>query len=199
MNYLLDSKIVFWLISLIFTFLSYFIYYKSIFKGKSKPHIFSWFIWGLISTIICIIQIYDNAWIWAINTWFVALLCLWIAFLSFKKWEKEITKVDKISLGVGLLSIILWIFTKDPLYSVLLLIGIDLFWFIPTFFKSYKKPYEENGNAYFLASLGYWFSILAMSHISFLTVGFIIFTFVSNLLLSILIFYRRQIKAKVIA
>lgn len=196
MTYLIDEKIVFWIMALVFTFSSYFIYYKSIFKGESKPHIFSWLIWGLISSIICVIQIYDNAWFWAINTWFVALLCLWIAFLSFKKWEKEITKVDKISLGVWLISIVLWIFTKDPLYSVLLLIGIDLFWFIPTFFKSYKKPYEENGTSYFFAALGYWFSFLAMSHISFLTVGFIVFTFFCNLFLSTLIFWRRSFLKK---
>lgn len=199
MLYQLDSKIIFWILAVFFTFLSYFIYYKSIFKWESKPHIFSWLIWGIISLVIFIIQLNDNAWIWAMNTWFVALLCLWIWFLSFKKWEKEITKQDTISFIFWMLSIFLWLFTEDPYFSILLLIGIDVFWFIPTFLKSYKKPFEENASAYLLASMWYFCSILALSHLTFLTVWFIVVTFSCNLILSIMIFARQYFSEEAIA
>lgn len=191
MTQFFDAKILFWLFSLIFSFLSYFIYYRSILKWKSKPHILSWLIWWIISLVICLIQLYDGAWFWALNIGFIAIVCFWIVFLSYKKWERKITKQDKNTFILGLLAIVIWIFTNDPFFSVLLLIIIDVLWFVPTFTKSYKKPFEESWQSYWLASLGYFFSILAMSNLSFLTIGFVIVTLLCNAWLAIMIFYRR--------
>ncbi|MDD2908095.1 MAG: hypothetical protein PHH98_05680 [Candidatus Gracilibacteria bacterium] len=187
-----DIKYLFLICSAIFTFFSYFIYFRSIVKGETKPHVVSWFIWGLISLIIFVIQIYDDAGLGAFNTGLVSFFCLGIAFISFKKGDKKISKSDGYSLVFGILSIVLWIFTNNPILSVVLLILVDLFGFIPTILKSINKPFEESETAYFLAFLGYFMSTFAMNHISFLSSGFIIFTCISNLILALLIFIRKR-------
>ncbi|MDD3145262.1 MAG: hypothetical protein PHV23_04090 [Candidatus Gracilibacteria bacterium] len=187
-----DIKYLFLIFSAIFTFFSYFIYFRSIIKGESKPHVVSWFIWGLISLIIFIIQIYDNAGIGAFNIGFVAFLCLLISFISFKKGSRKISKTDSFSLIFGILSIILWIFTSNPVLSVILLIIVDIFGFIPTILKSIKNPFHENENAYFLAGAGYLISIFSMTNISFLTIGFIVVTCFLNLFLATIIFFRKK-------
>lgn len=189
---LFDAKYLFLILSGIFTFSSYFIYFRSIIKWQTKPHIVSWFIWGLISFIIFTIQIYDSAWLWAFNIWLVAFLCFFIAFISFKKWSKKISKSDSFSLIFGLISIILWIFTNNPFLSVILLILVDIFWFIPTILKSIKKPFEETEVAYFLAWWWYLMSIFAMENISFLTVWFVIVSCFFNLFLASIIFFRKK-------
>jgi len=194
----LNADYLFLFISGIFTFLSYFIYFRSIIKWDTKPHIVSWFIWGLISFIIFSIQIYDNAWLWAFNIWLVAFLCFFIAFISFKKWSRKITKWDSFSLIFWLLSIILWIFTSNPFLSVVLLILVDIFWFIPTILKSIKKPFEETEIAFFLAWTWYLMSIFAMTNISFLTVWFVIVSCFFNFVLAFIIFYRKRALKSVI-
>ena len=167
----LNADYLFLFISGIFTFLSYFIYFRSIIKWDTKPHIVSWFIWGLISFIIFSIQIYDNAWLWAFNIWLVAFLCFFIAFISFKKWSRKITKWDSFSL---------------------------IFWFIPTILKSIKKPFEETEIAFFLAWTWYLMSIFAMTNISFLTVWFVIVSCFFNFVLAFIIFYRKRALKSVI-
>lgn len=189
----LNSDYLFLVLSGIATFLSYFIYFRSVVKGDTKPHIVSWFIWWLISFIIFTIQIYDNAWIWAFNIWFVAFLCFFIAFISFKKWNRKISKWDSFSLIFWILSIILWIFSDNPFLSVLLLILVDIFWFLPTILKSIQKPFEETETAYFLAWTWYFLSIFAMNNISFLTIWFVVVSCFLNFVLAFIIFYRKRI------
>jgi len=184
---------LFLFLSGIFTFLSYFIYFTSVIKGETKPHVVSWFIWWLISFIIFTIQIYDNAWLWSFNIWFVAFLCFFIAFISFKRWSRNISKWDSFSLLFWILSIILWLFTSNPFLSVVLLIIVDIFWFIPTILKSIKNPFEEKWIAFFLAFLWYFMSIFAMDNISFLTVWFVVVSCIFNLILFLIIFYRKKI------
>lgn len=194
-----DAKYLFLVLSGIATFFSYFIYFRSIIKWESKPHVISWFIWWLISFVIFSIQIYDNAWIWAFNIWFVAFLCFLIALISLKKWSTKINRADYISLAFWVLSIILWIFSNNPFFSVILLILVDIFWFIPTILKSIKKPFEETEVAYFLAWGWYLMSIFAMENISFLTVWFVIVSCFFNLFLASIIFFRKKALKPVIS
>lgn len=189
---LFSTNYFFIVLSVIFTFSSYLIYLKSILKWETKPHIISWFIWWLISFIILIIQLYNNAWIWALNIWFVAFLCLLIAFISFKKWSRKINKSDSFSLIFWILSIILWIFSNNPFLSVVLLICVDVFWFIPTILKSLKSSFEENENAYFLAWGWYLMSIFAMNEISFLTIWYVAISCSLNFILAMIIFYKKR-------
>lgn len=189
---LFSTNYFFIVLSVIFTFSSYLIYFKSILRWETKPHIISWFIWWLISLIILIIQLYNNAWIWALNIWFVTFLCLLIAFISFKKWSRKINKSDSFSLIFWILSIILWIFSNNPFLSVVLLICVDVFWFIPTILKSLKSPFEENENAYFLAWGWYLMSIFAMNEISFLTIWYVAISCSLNFILAMIIFYKKR-------
>ena len=115
-----------------------------------------------------------------------------IALISLKKWSTKINKADYISLAFWVLSIILWIFSNNPFFSVILLILVDIFWFIPTILKSIKKPFEETEVAYFLAWGWYLMSIFAMENISFLTVWFVIVSCFFNLFLASIIFFRKK-------
>lgn len=193
-----DLKLSLWFLSVIFSLFAYGIYYKSIFSKESNPHLYSWLIWGIISITIWVIQFNSDAWIWTINTLLVWFLCLWIAFLAFKKWDKNITFSDKIYLLLWILSIIMWIFIDNAIYSVILLIIVDIFWFIPTFRKLFQNPYDENILPYFLSFLGYSFSILSLLSFTFLTFWYVFLTAIFNLSLCIMVITRRNIKEKLI-
>lgn len=192
MQNFLDIKIIFWFLALIFSGYSYYIYYKSIFDGHSKPHVFSWFLWWFISIVVWLIQFTHEWWLWVMNTLMVWVLCLWIAFLAYKKWDKDMSLSDKIFLWMWLISVALWIFVDIPLYSILILIAIDIFGFLPTFRKLYQKPYNEQVLAYLLASCWYSFSIFSLEEITFVTAWYVTCTAVFNLSLFFMVMVRRK-------
>ena len=161
-----NKKLIFWIISAIITIIGYYIYIKDIYFWENKPHFYSWFVWWLITIIIYIIQIQHNSWngSWvALISWIMSFVIAWI---SIKKWTKDITFSDTISLFLAIISIWLWFITDNALYSVILLVAIDIFWYYPTFRKSIVNPYEENYMLYLLSIFKFWIAIFALNVIT---------------------------------
>jgi hypothetical protein len=144
-------------------------YILSVFRKESKPHLFTWIIWGLISAIAYAAQLHDHAGpgSWAMGL--TALTCGATMALCFKYGEKDITRSDWIALIASLSAIIPWIMTDDPLYSVILVSFIDIVAFYPTFRKSWHKPYEENLLSYNIASLKLVLSLFALDNFTVTT------------------------------
>lgn len=146
------------------------IYLRSIFKGDTRPHLFTWLIWAILCTIGYLAQLTDDTgpgtWalgITAVFSWFNAGLCL-------KYGDKEFTRSDKIAFAASLLSIIPWMLTKDPLWSVILISIIDIVGFFPTVRKSWHKPWEENLTAYYFANGKMLLSLFALENLTVVTV-----------------------------
>lgn len=161
------------------------IYIRSILKGETRPHLFTWLVWTTLGCIGFAAMVHDNAGpaIWALGA--TSLLCLSTALLSLKYGEKTFTRGDKISLIASLSAIIPWLLTNDPLGSVILISIIDGVAFYPTIRKSWNKPHEESLFAYNMGSLKFGLSVLAISNftltnalypatIVFLNTGFVI-------------------------
>lgn len=189
---MIDYKILFLIIWIIFTFIWYYHYIKDIFLWKTKPHIFSWFIWWLLTLIAFLAQLSDNAWPWALITWITAFVCIFIAILSIKKWEKNITKSDKYSFLWAIFAIIIWYITDNALYSVLLITLIDALWFYPTFRKSYFKPFQETLSTYLLSSIKFVFWIMALTNFTLITYLYPLSLIVMNWVFVIMLIIRRK-------
>lgn len=147
--------------------LSQAVYIVSIFKGITKPHLFTWLVWGTLGAIGFAAQWHGNAgpsmWTLAATTF----LAFSTALLSLKYGEKTFTRGDKISLAASLFAIIPWLLTDDPLGSVLLISLIDAVAFYPTARKSWHKPHEESLLAYNIGSLKFGLSLLAITNFTF--------------------------------
>ncbi len=53
---LLNIKNVVGVVAIVLTFVAYTPYFLDLFKGKTKPHIFSWLIWTIVTSIIYALQ-----------------------------------------------------------------------------------------------------------------------------------------------
>lgn len=115
-------------------------YFINIFRNKTKPHAFTWFVWGLITGLAFIIQISKGAGAGAYVTGTAAFCCLVITAITLIKGEITYDKYDWLSLGGALLGILLWWLTKDPIFAVIFLIFSDAFGFYPTLRKGLKTP-----------------------------------------------------------
>lgn len=118
-------------------------YLWDVFKGKVKPHPYTWFIWTIVSCIVFFGQLAKGAGVGAIPTAASEIFTLIIFLFSLKYGFKHISKMDHALLIIALLGIIPWILTKDPTISVIIAVSIDLIGFIPTLGKTWKYPKTE--------------------------------------------------------
>lgn len=114
-------------------------------------------------------QISDNAGPGAWMNGVAPIICVFIIFYSFKNGFSNIRKVDVLVFILGLVAISLWIITKNPVSSVVLVSIANSIAFIPTFLKSWSKPDEEALYLYGTNFLRYGASLFAMSNYSLTT------------------------------
>lgn len=172
--------------------ISYIPYFRDIFENRTKPHPFSWFIWGLLTGIAFIGQISDKAGSGAWVTGFTALACFSISFFGFTKGKKNIVFIDWFGLlGTGI-ALFFWLITKGPLISVILIALIDAIGFFPTFRKSFIKPQEETLVTYTLSGLKFLVALFALENISLVTTIYPASLVLMNLLFVAMLIIRKK-------
>lgn len=134
------------------------IYLFAIFKNKVKPHSFTFLIWSLILGINFLAQIFVGVGLSSILLATNFLSCIVIFLACIRKGYAEYDDKDIACLALGVVAIILWLITKNPLFSVALSCLIDLFAFIPSFRKSFFRPTEDSALTYYVSGLEYVFS-----------------------------------------
>jgi len=174
-------------IAIVLTLVSFYPYIRSIQKGETKPHYFSWVIWGLTTTLSSFTQLADSGGVGAYSVFIAGIICFYIAYLAYQqKRDYIIDRGDWITFYVALGSLVVWYITSNPLWTALILTMVDSIGFIPTFKKSYNYPWEEHIGFYLLISVKNLFSIVAMENYTITTT---IFLWVINILSVFFIFF----------
>jgi hypothetical protein len=179
-------------IATLLTFLAYIPYYRDILSGKTRPHIYSWSLWGLLTILLVALQIKGGA---GAATWVTAaagLSCLGVVLLSLKNGKRDITKTDTFVAILSLVAIGFWLLADKPLISVTLVVIADLLAFIPTVRKSYYDPYSETLSLYTTNTLRFILALIAVENYTYLSSSWIVAWIVGNAALSILLIVRRR-------
>ncbi len=180
-------------IGIVFMLASYGVYLYSIFKGDTRPHPFSWFVWGLLTAIIFFAQLSGDAGIGSLITALSAIISFFIAMLGYlKRGDITISSSDKWIFALSLLAIPLWYFTETALWSVILITLIDGAGFYPTYRKSWHNPDQESSLSYVLGGLKHLFTILALENLSIITALFPFSLVLTNFGLITLIFIKKR-------
>lgn len=178
--------------AIIIAFSSYVPYFRDIFAGKTKPHAFSWLVFGVITLIGFAGQISSGGGTGAWVTGFSGLVCFIIFYFAVKRGEKNIVLADWLSLVGAFIAIILWLVTKGPLLSVVLITVISFLGFFPTIRKSYMKPHQETLSSYSLSGLKFFLSIFALNSFSIITVLYPVAIIVINWAFVVMLLVRRK-------
>jgi hypothetical protein len=117
--------------------------------------------------------------------------CLGIGILALFRGEKHITGSDWVAFLTTFLATPLWVVTSDPLWSVLLVTGIDAVAHYPTFRKSYAKPHEELASKYVLTVIRYLLSLLALEHFTVVTSVYQVVSIFMEIGIVIMMLWRR--------
>lgn len=188
----MDYKTTLAVAAVITGLIGYVPYFRNIFLGKTKPHAFSWSVWGLLGTIAFFAQVSKGGGAGTAATALTAIGCFIIAGFAIAQKGKQIVKFDWVALGGALLGIILWVVTKNPLLAIICVTIADTFGFLPTFRKAYFKPHEETVIQFALSSLKWAISIPALGVLSLTTLLFPITLVFTNGIFAVMVIIRRH-------
>lgn len=175
------------------TLIAYVPYISSIRSGATKPHVFSWVIWGLSTLIVFAAQLAGGGGVGAWPIGVSALITIYVAVLaSMRKSDVSITVTDWWFFSLALISLPVWIATDDPLWAVVILTAVDLFGFGPTFRKAYWRPFEEQLLFFGLMAVRNAISIGALEVYSTTTILFPAATGVACLIFVVMVLIRRS-------
>ncbi len=180
-------------IAIALTFIAFLPYIRSILQGKTKPHVFSWIIWGSTTFVVFLAQLADKggAGAWPIGV--SGIITLYVAVLAFiNRSDCSITRSDWLFFSVAMASLPLWYVTADPLWAVIVLTTVDVLGFGPTLRKAYDYPLEEKLTFFVFIAARNIISIAALEHLSMTTLLFPAVTAIACLLLILIVLIRRQ-------
>ena len=142
---MMSYKEIFSAIAIALTFIAFFPYIRSILKEETRPHVFSWVIWGSTTFIVFLAQLKDGGGVGAWPIGLSGMITIVVAILAcLKKSDRTITLIDWCFFLSAMTSLPVWYFTSDPLWAVVILTVVDVLGFGPTVRKAYFHPFEEN-------------------------------------------------------
>lgn len=169
----IPSKEVFAGIAIVLTLYGFIPYLRSIFSGSTKPHVFSWVIWGSTTFVVFLAQIQSGA---GVGAWPIGIsgsITLLVAALAYmRRADISITALDWSFFILAMLSLPLWYVTSDPLWTVIILTVVDILGFGPTLRKAYAMPHSESLPFYLIFTLRNLCVVLALESYSLTTVLF---------------------------
>jgi hypothetical protein len=189
---MLEYKIIVALIAATLEVVANFPYIRDILAKKTKPHFFTWLIWTLLTWISFFILVSEGAGVGAWVTGVTAVTCLAILVLSFFFGERKITISDWVCLMLALFALVLWKNANDVFLAMIIIVTVDTLGFIPTFRKSFSKPYEETLSTYLLVIGKHILTLLALQMYTPTTILYPSILFLTNFLFAIMLVIRRK-------
>lgn len=162
-------------------------------KGEARPHVFSWFNWGLMLAIGAATQwgLQGGPSIWVMA--FGAAVCWFVTILALFMGEKNITRSDWFAFVGALLAIPVWMITKNPFMAVIVIVSIDCLTYFPTIRKSWMDPWGEPPVSYFWAGLRYFFALFAVTDPNIQNLAYLLMLMVTDWGFAVFLVLRRRV------
>ncbi len=165
----MNIKIFLGLLAALFAAGSAFLYIRDIFRGNTKPHIYTWLIWTILTIIGFLGQLHGGGGPGAWATGVTSIYTLFVLVLSFFYGTSDITKFDTVCLALAVLSIVPWILAQNVLLSVILATFTDILGFLPTMRKTWNAPKSESLGSMYFDALKHSLSIASLQRYSLIT------------------------------
>ncbi|MCP9833145.1 MULTISPECIES: hypothetical protein [unclassified Cyanobium] len=175
------------------TFAAFLPYIVSIRSGRTRPHVFSWLIWGVTTLLVFLAQRAGGAGVGAWPTGVSALITFLIAWLAHAHGaDGKITTSDWLFLLGASSALPFWVLTADPLWAVVILTLVDLLGFGPTLRRAYSHPEQERVGFYSLFVLRNLLVLLSLEQLTLTTALFPAAVGLACVGLVLLLLWRRR-------
>jgi hypothetical protein len=135
------------IIAAVLAFIGNISYLKDVIKKNVHPHPYTWFIWSIVSMTTFFGGLAKGAGIGALPTGiaegFTIIIFLFSLQYLFRREVGHIRTMDHYFLAICVIGLIPWALTKDPTWSVVIVVLIDIVAFVPTLRKTWAHPKTE--------------------------------------------------------
>lgn len=196
MSDFLDVKFLLASGAVILSIVGYVAYFRDLFAGKTKPHLYTWLIWAITQGTATAVLLYGGGKYGSFSLIIGTMLVTSICFLSFSRGTKNITGSDTAILALALLAIVVWWWLDSPLAAVIMVSIIDGFGYIPTFRKAFEEPRSETVSFWIVMAIVNSLSIAANDAYNALTITYLATLAVGNATVAVLCLVRRKAISK---
>lgn len=189
---MLHNQVVFGLLTIAIGVVSYSIYFRSMFRGKTRPDPYSWLIWGILAGITFFAQINEGGGPGTWATAFTAVVCMLIASVAYLRHQGRLKRIDEFSLLGAFIAIIAWQLTENPLWAVVLAVVVGVIGFVPTFQKALRDPDQETAMTYLLNGTKFGVAIFALQSLNPVTLLYPVALVCMNIALAATIALKRS-------
>lgn len=169
-------------------------YVFDIFKGRTKPHLYTWLVWFFTGAIATAGLIYGGGGYPVYTMGLGTAMCFLFFLLSFKYGTRDIKTSDTVALAICVVAILFWVGLNNPLWSLILGISIDIVAYWPTLRKTYIEPWSESLISWIMWILTPVFSVLALDAYNVFTlINYVPIFFVNLVFLAICLSRRKMV------
>lgn len=175
--------------------IGYFFYFRDFFFGETRPNLVSWFLWMLAPFLGGFFQLKAGAGLSVLPVFIAGLgpLVVLIVSLVKKNGYWKLTRFDLICGLFSLISLIIYIITKNIGISILFAILSDGLAAFPTIIKSWKFPHTETGITYFSGVVNNIIGLLVIKNWNFPIYSFGIYFIIVNLIIVFAIYRKKML------
>lgn len=129
-------------------FIPYVFLILSMRKGTTKPNLAGWVLYTIAMVMIVASSIALNAWqtVWLAVAYVIGQSA--VILVSFRTGYFAFSKFDYFCVSVSLIGLVLWIFTSNPLYALVLNVFVDAMGTLAIARKLYLHPKTEDTKAW---------------------------------------------------
>ncbi len=171
-------------------------YYFDIFALKTKPHIYTWFIWLITTATATVAAFYGNGGWGLVNLVLMTIIVFGVFVISIKYGTKNITKWDGAILVMAILAILVWWQLHRPLISVFMVTAIDVLAYLPSFRKSWEEPWSETLTSWLGFAIANVFAVLSLKEYNLLTTTYLVAIGLADVVLYLICLIRRPLVKK---
>jgi len=139
-------------------------YIRDIFQRKTEPHSYSWLIWSLLQTIAVIAMLRGGAGLGVAALAAGALLCAGVFILSLRYGTRNITSFDTVCPLGALIAISIYVFLRNALLSVWIVVLTDLIGFLTNMEKVIRGTSDRNGKNVLLERISQRYFLSSINH-----------------------------------
>src|SRR5579859_3201994 len=174
--------------------ISYIPYARDILRHRVKPERASWLIWVVLAGIAFFSQLAKGAtqslWLTGLDS----LGALTVLLLSLHFGVGGLKRRDVAALIIAAVGLLLWHFTHNALYALLISMGIDAAGTILTVWKTFEDPASETYTMWLLVSIASILALISVGRYNLTLMSYPLYIFMANISVVCAIFVGRHMK-----
>ena len=140
------------------------LYNRQMLQGTSYPNSATWTLWVFLTVLnVSSYAVMSGDWVKSILPLASSIACIFTFFFSLSKGKlSKIDPWDRLALGIGIISGLIWWYYKSATYANLILQISIAISFVPTYWGVWRDPMKEKALPWYIWSSAYTLSIIVI-------------------------------------